>query len=111
VHLTQRSAFWTTPGDTARDPGGLEHRKHVHVPILAYLLPLFSKARKRNSGPGEKWFWLSASAPSAFLSSACSPIGGHLVSGYPFWYYPLRALADFLFRYSTTSSVCHSAIS
>ena len=88
MHLTQRSAFWTTPGDTAlRTMVGW----NIEIMFMFLLLGIIfyhtlSESKKEKIlGMPEKWFWaIGYSAFCVFIECVLN-IGGQLVWEYPFW--------------------------
>lgn len=88
MHLTQYSAFWTTPGDTA-----LRTMVGWNIEIMFMFLlvgiifyhTLSESTTEKILGVPEKWFWaVSYSAFCVFVECLLN-IGGHLVWEYPFW--------------------------
>jgi hypothetical protein len=88
MHLTQRSAFWTTPGDTAfRTLVGWNIEIIFMFLILGiiYYHTLSESKEEKILGIPEKWFWaISFSAFCVFIECLLN-IGGQLVWEYPFW--------------------------
>jgi hypothetical protein len=88
MHLTQRSAFWTTPGDTAlRTMVGWNIEIMFMFLILGiiYYHTLSESKQEKILGLPEKWFWaISYSAFCVFVECLLN-IGGQLVWEYPFW--------------------------
>jgi hypothetical protein len=88
MHLTQRSALWTTPGDTAlRTMVGW----NIEIMFMFLLLGIIfyhtlSESKKEKIlGMPEKWFWaIGYSAFCVFIECVLN-IGGQLVWEYPFW--------------------------
>ncbi len=88
MYLTQRSALWTTPGDTAlRTLVGW----NIEIMFMFLLLGIIyyhtlSKSKKEKIlGLPEKWFWaIGYSAFCVFIECLLN-IGGLLVWEYPFW--------------------------
>lgn len=88
MYLTKRSAFWTTPGDTAlRVMVGWNIEIIFMFSILGiiYYHTLSPSTQEKILGLPEKWFW------AIFYSAFCVFIeillnkGGHLVWEYTFW--------------------------
>ncbi len=88
MYLTQRSAFWTTPGDTAlRTTVGWNIEIMFMFLILGiiYYHTLSESKEERILGIPEKWFWaIGYSAFCVFIECVLN-IGGQLVWEYPFW--------------------------
>lgn len=88
MHLTQRSAFWTTPGDTAlRTMVGwnIEIMFMFSIVGIIYYNTLSESTKEKILGIPEKWFWaIGYSAFCVFIECFLN-IGGHLVWEYPFW--------------------------
>jgi len=93
MHLTQRSAFWTTPGDTAfRTLVGWNIEIIFMFLILGiiYYHTLSESKEEKILGIPEKWFWaISFSAFCVFVECLLN-IGGQLVWEYPFWCLSLK---------------------
>ena len=88
MHLTQRSAFWTTPGDTAlRTMVGW----NIEIIFMFLLLGIIfyhtlSESKKEKIfGMPEKWFWAIGYSVFCVFVECLLNIGGHLVWEYPFW--------------------------
>jgi hypothetical protein len=88
MYLTQRSAFWTTPGDTAlRTLVGWNIEIMFMFLILGiiYYHTLSESKKEKIFGVPEKWFWaIGYSAFCVFIECVLN-IGGQLVWEYPFW--------------------------
>lgn len=88
MHFTQRSAFWTTPGDTAlRTMVGWNIEIMFMFSIIGIIFyNSLSENRDQNIlGINEKWFWaISYSAFCVFVECLLN-MGGHLVWEYSFW--------------------------
>lgn len=86
--LTERSAFWTAPGDTAlRTMVGWNIEIIFMFSILGivYYHSLSESTTEKIIGIPEKWFWAVAySAFSVFVECLLNK-GGHLVWEYSFW--------------------------
>jgi hypothetical protein len=95
MHLTQRSAFWTTPGDTAlRVTVGWNIEIIFMFLILGiiYYHTLSESKNERVLGLPEKWFWaIVFSAVCVFIECVLN-IGGELVWEYPFWYLSFKGV-------------------
>ncbi len=88
MHLTQRSAFWTTPGDTAlRTMVGWNIEIMFMFLILGiiYYHTLSGKKNEKILGIGEKWFWAIAYTIFCVFIECVLNIGGQLVWEYPCW--------------------------
>ena len=88
MHLTQRSAFWTTPGDTAlRTTVGW----NIEIMFMFLLLGIIythtlSESRKeRILGLPETWFWAIGYSVFCVFIECVLNVGGHLVWEYPWW--------------------------
>ena len=88
MYLTQRSAFWTTPGDTAlRTMVGW----NIEIIFMFLLLGIIfyhtlSESKKEKIfGMPEKWFWAIGYSVFCVFVECLLNIGGHLVWEYPFW--------------------------
>ncbi|MGA2781052.1 MAG: hypothetical protein ABSF13_03945 [Smithella sp.] len=88
MFLSQRSAFWTTPGDTAlRTLVGWNIEIMLMFLILGiiYYHTLSESKKEKILGLPEKWFWaISYSVFCVFVECVLN-IGGQLVWEYPFW--------------------------
>lgn len=86
--LTERSAFWTAPGDTAlRTMVGWNIEIMFMFSILGIVFyhSYAGDGRAKVLGLQEKWVWAIAySAFSVFIECFLN-LGGHLVWEYPFW--------------------------
>lgn len=88
MHFSQRSAFWTTPGDTAlRTMVGWNIEIMFMFLILGiiYYHTLSGKKNEKILGIGEKWFWAIAYTIFCVFIECVLNIGGHLVWEYPCW--------------------------
>jgi hypothetical protein len=103
LHFTQRSAFWTTPGDTAlRTMVGW----NIEIMFMFTLLGIIfyhtlTEGRKvKILGLPEMWFWAIGYAAFCVFVECLLNIGGHLVWEYPCWYLSLKGIPlIFLFGY------------
>ena len=88
MYLSQRSAFWTTPGDTAlRTLVGwnIEIMFMFLIVGIIYYHTLSESTKEKILGIPEKWFWaIGYSAFCVFIECLLN-IGGQLVWEYPFW--------------------------
>jgi len=86
--LTDRSAFWTVPGETAlRTMVGwnIEIMFMFSLMGIIYCYTLSESMNEKILGIPEKWFWaLGYSAFCVFVECLLN-IGGHLVWEYSFW--------------------------
>lgn len=89
LHFTQRSAFWTTPGDTAlRTMVGwnIEIMFMFLLVGIIYYYTLSESTTEKILGLPEKWFWAIGYSIFCVFVECLLNIGGHLVWEYPFWY-------------------------
>jgi len=105
MYLTKRSAFWTTPGDTAlRTLVGWNIEIMFMFLLLGiiYYHTLSESKKEKILGMPEKWFWaIGYSAFCVFIECLLN-IGGHLVWEYPFWNLSLKGIwLIFFFGYFT----------
>jgi hypothetical protein len=88
MYLTQRSAFWTTPGDTAlRTLVGWNIEIMLMFLILGiiYYHTLSESKKEKILGLPEKWFWAIYYSIFCVFVECVLNIGGQLVWEYPFW--------------------------
>ncbi len=88
MHLTQRSAFWTTPGDTAlRTMVGwnIEIMFMFLLVGIIYYYTLSESTTEKILGIPEKWFWAIGYSVFCVFVECLLNYGGHLVWEYPFW--------------------------
>ena len=101
--LTQRSAFWTTPGDTAlRTMVGWNIEIMFMFSILGiiYYYALSESTTEKVMGIPEKWFWALAYTIFCVFVECLLNYGGHLVWEYPFWHRTIAGVwLIFLFGY------------
>ncbi len=86
--LTGRSAFWTTPGDTALRVfvgWNLEIIFMFLILGIIYYHTLSESTTERILGIPEKWFWAVAFSAFCVFVECLLNMGGHLVWEYPFW--------------------------
>ena len=86
--LTQRSAFWTTPGDTAlRTMVGwnIEIMFMFAIVGIIYYNTLSESTTEKILGVPEKWFWAIGYSVFCVFVECVLNYGGHLVWEYPFW--------------------------
>ncbi len=102
-HLTQHSAFWTTPGETAlRTMVGwnIEIMFMFAISGFIYYYTLSEKKEDRILGIPNRWFWAVGYAAFCTFVEVLLNIGGHLVWEYPWWYRSLGGIwLIFLFGY------------
>ncbi len=87
-HFTQRSAFWTTPGETAlRTMVGwnIEIMFMFAISGIIFYHSLLEKKEDRILGMPNRWFWAIAFAAFCVFVEVLLNIGGHLVWEYPWW--------------------------
>jgi len=103
LHFTQRSAFWTTPGDTAlRTMVGwnIEIMFMFSIAGIIYFNTLSSDRNARVLGIPDRLFWAICYAAFCVFVECLLNIGGHLVWEYPFWRLsPLGVLPIFFAAY------------
>ena len=101
--LTQRSAFWTTPGDTAlRTMVGWNIEIMFMFSILGiiYYYALSESTTEKVMGIPEKWFWALAYTIFCVFVECLLNYGGHLVWEYTFWHRTFAGVwLIFLFGY------------
>ena len=88
MHLTQRSALWTTPGDTALRVMVGWNIEIIFMFLLAGLIYYHSLSESRDRTIlkiPEMWFWAVAFAAFCVFVECLLNMGGHLVWEYPFW--------------------------
>ena len=88
MYLSQRSAFWTTPGDTAlRTLVGWNIEIMLMFLILGiiYYHTLSESKKEKILGLPEKWFWAIGYSIFCVFVECVLNIGGQLVWEYPFW--------------------------
>ncbi|MDT8273011.1 MAG: hypothetical protein RRA35_07435 [Desulfomonilia bacterium] len=95
LHFTQRSAFWTTPGDTAlRTMVGW----NIEIMFMFLLLGIvfyhtLTEGKKVTIlGLPEMWFWAIGYAIFCVFVECLLNIGGHLVWEYPCWYLSFKGI-------------------
>ncbi len=103
LHFTQRSAFWTTPGDTAlRTMVGWNIEIMFMFLLLGiiYYNTLSGNKNQKVLGIPEKWFWAVGYSVFCVFIECLLNIGGLLVWEYPFWYLSFKGIwLIFLFGY------------
>ncbi|HLZ19836.1 MAG TPA: hypothetical protein VKO67_09495 [Smithellaceae bacterium] len=88
MHLTQRSAVWTTPGPTAlRTLVGWNIEIMFMFLILGiiYYHTLSESKKEKILGLPEKWFWAIGYTIFCVFIECILNIGGHLVWEYQYW--------------------------
>ncbi len=88
-HLTQRSALWTTPGDTAlRTMMGwnIEIMFMFAISGIIYYNTLSENKADRILGIPNRWFWAIGYSIFCVFVECLLNAGGHLVWEYPWWY-------------------------
>ena len=88
-HLTQRSALWTTPGETAlRTLVGwnIEIMFMFAVAGIIYAYSVSDNPKDRILGIADRWFWAIGYSVFCVFVECLLNKGGHLVWEYPFWY-------------------------
>jgi len=102
-HLTQHSALWTTPGDTAlRTMVGwnIEIMFMFSIAGIIYYHTLSDNRGLRIFGIPDRLFWVIAYAAFCVFVECLLNVGGHLVWEYPFWRFsPLGVLPIFFAAY------------
>jgi hypothetical protein len=87
--LSGRSAFWTTPGDTAlRTMVGWNIEIMFMFAILGivYYYALSESTTEKILGIPEKWFWAVTYSVFCVFVECLLNYGGHLVWEYPWWH-------------------------
>lgn len=95
MYLTKRSAFWTTPGDTAlRTMVGWNIEIMFMFLLLGiiYYHTLSESKKEKVLGIPEKWFWAIGYSVFCVFIECVLNIGGHLVWEYPFWNLSLKGI-------------------
>jgi hypothetical protein len=88
MHLTQRSAFWTTPGDTSLRVMVGWNIEIIFMFMLGGIVfyhTLSESTTEKILGLPEKWFWAIGYSVFAVFVECLLNYGGHLVWEYPFW--------------------------
>jgi hypothetical protein len=88
MYLSQRSALWTTPGDTAlRTMVGwnIEIMFMFLIVGIIYYHTLSESTKEKILGIPEKWFWAIGYSVFCVFVECLLNIGGQLVWEYPFW--------------------------
>jgi hypothetical protein len=95
LHFTQRSAFWTTPGDTAlRTMVGWNIEIMFMFTLLGIIFynTLTENKKVKILGIPEMWFWAIGYAIFCVFVECLLNMGGHLVWEYPCWYLSLKGI-------------------
>ena len=88
MYLTQRSAFWTTPGDTALRTLVGWHIEIMFMFLIIGIIYYHTLSESKNEkilGLPEKWFWAIGYSVFCVFVECLLNIGGQLVWEYPFW--------------------------
>lgn len=88
LHFSQRSAFWTAPGETAlRTMVGwnIEIIFMFLISGIIYYNTLSDKKEDRIMGVPNRWFWAIAYSVFCVFVECLLNKGGHLVWEYDFW--------------------------
>ncbi len=95
LHFTQRSAFWTTPGDTAlRTMVGwnIEIMFMFAIVGIIFYHTLTENKKVKILGIPEMWFWAIGYSVFCVFVECLLNMGGHLVWEYPYWYLSLKGI-------------------
>lgn len=87
-HFTQRSAFWTTPGETAlRTMMGwnIEIMFMFAISGIIYYNTLSETKKEKILGLPNRWFWAIGYSVFCVFVEVLLNMGGHLVWEYPWW--------------------------
>ena len=102
-HLTQRSAMWTAPGDTAlRTMVGwnIEIMFMFALSGIIYYNTLSEDRSEKILGLPNQWFWAIGYAAFCVFVECLLNAGGHLVWEYPWWHRSFKGVwLIFLFGY------------
>jgi hypothetical protein len=102
-HLTQRSAFWTTPGETAlRTMVGwnIEIMFMFAISGIIYYNTLSEQKEDRILGLPNRWFWAIGYSAFCVFVECLLNMGGHLVWEYSWWDRSFKGIwLIFLFGY------------
>ena len=88
MYLTGRSAFWTTPGDTALRVFVGWNLEIIFMFLLLGIIfyhTLSQSTTAKILGIPEKWFWAVVYAVFCVFVECLLNMGGHLVWEYSFW--------------------------
>ncbi len=101
--LSGRSAFWTTPGDTAlRTMVGwnIEIMFMFLIVGIIFYNTLSESTQEKILGLPEKWFWAIGYSVFCVFVECVLNYGGHLVWEYPWWFLSFKGVwLIFLFGY------------
>jgi hypothetical protein len=101
--LSGRSAFWTTPGDTAlRTMVGwnIEIMFMFLIVGIIFYNTLSESTTEKILGLPEKWFWAIGYSIFCVFVECILNYGGHLVWEYPWWFLSFKGVwLIFLFGY------------
>ena len=102
-HLTQRSALWTAPGDTAlRTMVGwnIEIMFMFAISGIIYYNTLSENKEDKILGIPNRWFWAIGYSAFCVFVECLLNAGGHLVWEYPWWHRSFKGVwLIFLFGY------------
>jgi len=102
-HLTQRSALWTAPGDTAlRTMVGwnIEIMFMFAISGIIYYNTLLDNKEDKILGIPNRWFWAIGYSVFCVFVECLLNAGGHLVWEYPWWHRSFKGVwLIFLFGY------------
>ena len=102
-HLTQRSAMWTAPGETAlRTMVGwnIEIMFMFAISGIIYYNTLSEDKTEKIMGLPNQWFWAIGYAAFCVFVECLLNAGGHLVWEYPWWHRSFKGVwLIFLFGY------------
>ena len=102
-HITQRSAVWTTPGDTAlRTMMGwnIEIMFMFSIAGLIYYYTITPNKQDKILGISNWWFWAVGYAAFCVFVECLLNMGGHLVWEYEWWNLSFKGIwLIFLFGY------------
>jgi hypothetical protein len=95
LHFSHRSAFWTTPGDTAlRTMVGwnIEIMFMFSIVGIIFYHTLTENKKVTILGLPEMWFWAIGYSVFCVFVECLLNMGGHLVWEYPFWFRSLKGI-------------------
>lgn len=102
-HLTQRSAMWTAPGETAlRTMVGwdIEIMFMFAISGIIFYNTLSENREDRILGIPDRWFWAIGYSVFCVFVECLLNMGGHLVWEYPWWHRSFKGVwLIFLFGY------------
>jgi hypothetical protein len=87
-HLTQYSAFWTTPGPTALRTMVGWNIEIIFMFMISGIIYYYSLSENKSDkimGIPNRWFWAIAYAAFCVFVECLLNAGGHLVWEYPWW--------------------------